>query len=64
MSKLPGEEHAYWVLHSPITTATEKAEASVKLAQIAEIRQRNLQSDYEWRNGGAERYYNNLGKNK
>lgn len=40
---LPGEEQAYWVLHSPLTTASEKAAASVKLGEIAEIKRRNAE---------------------
>lgn len=40
---LSGETYAYWVLHSELTTPTQKAEASVKLAEIGEIRRSNAE---------------------
>ena len=42
---LPGEEAAYRTLYSPFSTSGDKAEASVKLAEIEEIKRRNAESD-------------------
>lgn len=45
---LPGEEAAYHTLYSSLSSTAAKAEAAVEIANIAEIRQRNAESDREW----------------
>lgn len=46
---LPGEEHAWWVIESPLTTPSQKAEARTKLVAIEEIRRENAENERRWR---------------
>lgn len=44
----PGEEAAWQTIHSRLSSADDKAKASVKLAEINEIRRHNEEGERRW----------------
>jgi rubrerythrin len=46
---LPGEKAAYQTLYSPFSSSMDKAEAAVKIAEVAEVRRHNAESDARYR---------------